>query len=125
MSVKKGIGGAGALKSKCEKSTYRSVGNLNPDEVRKKVTDLSNSKKTQAEIYTLEDMSAPLQKHNKHQEKVRTKLKQQALELGISKDFIKQIEEEVPSNANCGNANLVIPFDSSLLISSRICNFLD
>jgi len=87
-SVKKGTGGASALTSKTEKSTYKD----DPDGTKKEaIIELS---KSHDDIYRMK-LDEPMGAHVELQTKYRNDLKDKAKSLGVSDEFIAGIEENL------------------------------
>jgi hypothetical protein len=87
-SVKKGTGGASALTSKTEKSTYKN----DPDGTKKKaIIELSESHDN---IYRMK-LDEPMDGHVELQKKYRDNLKSKSKELGVTDEFIAGVEENL------------------------------
>ena len=87
-SVKKGTGGASALTSKTEKSTYKD----DPDGTKKEaIIELS---KSHDDIYRMK-LDEPMDAHVELQTKYRNDLKDKAKSLGVSDEFIAGVEENL------------------------------
>jgi hypothetical protein len=92
-SVKKGVGGASALTSKTEKSTYID----DPDGTKKEaIIALS---KTHDDIYRMK-LDEPMDAHVSYQNEYRDNLKNKAAELGVSDKYIFQIEDNLKEPNN-------------------------
>jgi hypothetical protein len=87
-SVKKGVGGASALTSKTEKSTYID----DPDGTKKQ--EIIALSKTHDDIYRMK-LDEPMDTHISYQNEYRDNLKKKATELGVSDKFIFQIEDNL------------------------------
>jgi len=84
-SVKKGVGGASALTSKAEKSTYKD----DKDGSKKKsIVELSES---HDDIYRMK-LDEPKEDHIEFQNEYRNNLKDTVMKLGVSKEYIDSIE---------------------------------
>jgi hypothetical protein len=87
-SVKKGVGGASALTSKTEKSTYKD----DPDGTKKEaIIELS---KSHDDIYRMK-LDEPMDGHVELQNKYRDNLKSKSKELGVTDEFITGVEENL------------------------------
>ena len=87
-SVKKGVGGASALTSKTEKSTYKD----DPTGSKKEaIIELSES---HDDIYRMK-LTEPMNEHVKLQKEYRNNLKDKAKSLGVSNQFISEIENSM------------------------------
>jgi hypothetical protein len=87
-SVKKGIGGASGLGSKAKKSTYK---NDPKGLIKKGIIELSESHGKPFGI----KLDASVKEHQKINKEYQQYLKQKALELNVSPQFVKQIENEL------------------------------
>jgi hypothetical protein len=87
-SVKKGVGGASALTSKTEKSTYID----DPDGTKKQ--EIIALSKTHDDIYRMK-LDEPMDAHISYQNEYRDNLKKKATELGVSDKYIFQIEDNL------------------------------
>jgi hypothetical protein len=87
-SVKKGVGGASGLGSKARKSTYK---NDTKGLIKKGVIELSESHGKPFEL----KLDSPLKEHQKLNSEYQQYLKQRALQLNVTPQFIKQIEDEL------------------------------
>jgi hypothetical protein len=87
-SVKKGVGGASGLASKCRKSTYK---NDPKGIIKKGVIELSESHGKPFEI----KLDSSLKEHQSLNKSYQEELKQKSLKLNVSPEFVKQIENEL------------------------------
>ena len=87
-SVKKGVGGASGLASKCRKSTYK---NDPKGLIKKGVTELSESHGKPFEV----KLDSPLKDHQKINKEYQEDLKEKAKKLNVNPEFVKQIENEL------------------------------
>jgi hypothetical protein len=87
-SVKKGVGGASGLASKCRKSTYK---NDPKGIIKKGVTELSESHGKPFEV----KLDSPLKEHQRINKEYQDELKAKSLKLNVSPEFVKQIENEL------------------------------
>ncbi len=87
-SVKKGVGGASGLGSKARKSTYK---NDPKGVIKKGIIELSESHGKPFET----KLDIPLKEHQKVNKEYQEYLKQKALELNVSPQFVKQIENDL------------------------------
>ena len=87
-SVKKGVGGASGLASKCRKSTYK---NDPKGIIKKGVTELSES---HGKPFTIK-LDSSLKEHQTLNKSYQEELKQKALKLNVNPQFVKQIENEL------------------------------
>jgi len=87
-SVKKGVGGASALTSKTEKSTYKD----DPDGTKKEaIIELS---KSHDDIYRMK-LTEPMDGHVELHTNYRNSIKSKAKELGVSDEFIAGVEDSL------------------------------
>jgi hypothetical protein len=92
-SVKKGIGGASGLASKCKKSTYK---NDPKGLIKKGVTELAEAHGKPFEL----KLDAPLAQHKQLNKQYQEELKQKAAKLNVSPQFIARIENELKKGGN-------------------------
>jgi hypothetical protein len=93
-SVKKGVGGASALTSKCNKSTYK---NDKDGKKKQAVIEISES---HSAIYDL-PLEADMKQHQAHHKQYRKDILDKAKNLGVSDTFIKNIENRLTDPKNC------------------------
>jgi hypothetical protein len=93
-SVKKGVGGASALTSKCNKSTYK---NDKDGKTKQAVIEISES---HSAIYDL-PLEADMKQHQAHHKQYRKDILDKAKNLGVSDTFIKNIENRLTDPKNC------------------------
>ena len=93
-SVKKGVGGASALTSKCNKSTYK---NDKDGKKKQAVIEISES---HSAIYDL-SLEADMKQHQAHHKQYRKDIIDKAKNLGVSDTFIKNIENRMTDPKNC------------------------
>lgn len=93
-SVKKGVGGASALTSKCNKSTYK---NDKDGKKKQAVIEISES---HSAIYDL-SLEADMKQHQAHHKQYRKDILDKAKNLGVSDTFIKNIENRMTDPKNC------------------------
>ena len=93
-SVKKGVGGASALTSKCNKSTYK---NDKDGKTKQAVIEISES---HSAIYDL-SLEADMKQHQAHHKQYRKDILDKAKNLGVSDTFIKNIENRMTDPKNC------------------------
>ncbi|MFZ9354191.1 MAG: hypothetical protein ACO25L_05170, partial [Candidatus Nanopelagicales bacterium] len=93
-SVKKGVGGASALTSKCNKSSYR---NDKDGKIKKGVIEMSES---HTKIYDLE-LDAPVKDTKAYHLAYRDELVARAKELGVSDNFINNVKSRLKKTAKC------------------------
>ena len=93
-SVKKGVGGASALTSKCNKSTYK---NDKDGKKKQAVIEISES---HSAIYDL-PLEADTKQHQAHHKQYRKDILDKAKNLGVSDTFIKNIENRLTDPKNC------------------------
>jgi hypothetical protein len=87
-SVKKGVGGASALTSKTEKSTYKD----DPDGTKKEaIIELS---KSHDDIYRMK-LTEPMDGHVELHTNYRNSIKSKAKDLGVSDEFIAGVEDSL------------------------------
>lgn len=110
-SIKKGSGGASQLTAKVRKSSFKKVGNLEPDVVREKTIALSKKHEGIYDNDDVFDQNPPdkesVQKELDHQQKTQDDIKESAKELGVDPKYIKYIEKKM----NDGNPSQI---DSAL-----------
>lgn len=87
-SVKKGVGGASGLGSKARKSTYK---NDSKGVIKRGIIELSESHGKPFET----KLDRPLKEHQKINKEYQQYLKEKALQLNVSPEFVKQIENEL------------------------------
>jgi hypothetical protein len=87
-SVKKGVGGASGLGSKARKSTYK---NDPKGLIKKGIIELSESHGKPFEV----KLDSSLKEHQRVNKEYQQYLKQKALELNVSPEFVKQIENDL------------------------------
>jgi hypothetical protein len=88
ISVKKGVGGASGLPSKVRKSTFK---NDAKGLIKKGILELSESHGKPFET----KLDRPLQEHKKANAEYQQYLKDKALELNVTPEFIKEIETDL------------------------------
>ena len=93
-SVKKGVGGASALTSKCNKSTYKN------DKDGKKKQAIIEISESHSAIYDL-SLEADMKQHQSHHKQYRKDIIDKAKNLGVSDTFIKNIENRMTDPKNC------------------------
>jgi len=93
-SVKKGVGGASALTSKCNKSTYKN------DKDGKKKQAIIEISESHSAIYDL-PLEADMKQHQQHHKQYRKDIVDKAKNLGVSDNFIKNIENRMTDPKNC------------------------
>ena len=93
-SVKKGVGGASALTSKCNKSTYK---NDKDGKKKQAVIEISES---HSAIYDL-PLEADMKQHQAHHKQYRKDIIAKAKTLGVSDNFVKNIENRLTDPKNC------------------------
>jgi hypothetical protein len=93
-SVKKGVGGASALTSKCNKSTYKN------DKDGKKKQAIIEISESHSAIYDL-PLEADTNQHQAHHAKYRKDIIAKAKNLGVSDNFVKNIENRLTDPKNC------------------------
>ena len=93
-SVKKGVGGASALTSKCNKSTYK---NDKDGKKKQAVIEISES---HSAIYDL-PLEADMKQHQAHHKQYRKDILDKAKNLGVSDTFVKNIENRMTDPKNC------------------------
>ena len=95
-SVKKGVGGASALTSKCNKSTYK---NDKDGKIKEAVIKLSES---HSPIYNL-GLDVGIKEHTSHHKNYRQDIINRAKGLGVSDSFIKNVQNRLSDPAKCPN----------------------
>ncbi len=93
-SVKKGVGGASALTSKCNKSSYR---NDKDGKIKEGVIEMSNS---HTQIYDLE-LDASVKDTKDYHEAYRDEMVTRAKALGVSDNFINNLKNRLKKTAKC------------------------
>ena len=94
VSVKKGVGGASALTSKVEKSTFK-PGGKKGEKVKKTVVKMSES---HADIYKRKLKEGSVEDHKKDQLAYRKKLEERARRVGVSEEEIEKIRKKANSS---------------------------
>jgi hypothetical protein len=121
-SVKKGVGGASALTSKCNKSTYKN------DKDGKKKQAIIEISESHSAIYDL-PLETDMKQHQAHHKQYRKDIIAKAKNLGVSDNFIKNIENRMtdpkdcpkplPKGNTCGAAHQSITEAINTLIQKR------
>ena len=93
-SVKKGVGGASALTSKCNKSSYR---NDKDGKIKEGVVQMSES---HSKIYSL-DLKATNEETKKYHQTYRDDLIKKAKKLGVSDNFISNVQNRLKKVSKC------------------------
>jgi len=121
-SVKKGVGGASALTSKTKKSTYKN------DKDGKKAEAITKLSESHSTIYEL-GLEASTKEHIAHQKKYKEDMIAKAKALGVSDNFVKNIQNRLsdpskcpkplPKDNSCGAAHNSITEAINTLIKKR------
>jgi hypothetical protein len=121
-SVKKGVGGASALTSKTKKSTYKN------DKDGKKAEAITKLSESHSTIYEL-GLEASTKEHIAHQKKYKEDMIAKAKALGVSDNFVKNIQNRLsdpskcpkplPKGNSCGAAHNSITEAINTLIKKR------
>lgn len=107
-SVKKGVGGASALTSKCKKSTYK---NDSKGNIKKGVIELSESHNKPYEL----SIDEPLSKHKTLQLAYQKYLKEKAKQLNVDTNFISQLEKDTKTKGGRGYGKIESAYKNIML----------